>query len=109
MIIFHVIHIFGSKEFDWPLWLHSPNNDSDLSVNDKYKLPIKIWKVWKVSNGKSFIHQRASDCDFFSNTHKKGKKKEKKKKKRVIAILESMTWISDISKFGKCYDVIIIA
>ena len=73
-----------------------------------YKLPIKIRKVWKVSNGKRFTHQRAIDSDFFSKSHKK-RKKEKKKKERVIAILESMTWISDISKFGKCYDVIIIA
>ena len=78
MIIFHVIHIFGSEEFDYTLWLHSPNSDSDLGVNDTYKLPIKIWKVWKVSNGKSFIQQWASDSDFFSNTQKKKVKKIKK-------------------------------
>ena len=42
-----------------------------------------------------------------SQTHTK--KENKKEKKRVIAILESMTWISNISKFGKCYYIIIIA
>ena len=35
--------------------------------------PIRIWKVWNVSKGKSFIHQRASDCDFFSPKKKKKK------------------------------------
>ena len=44
-----------------------------------------------------------------SQTHTKKEKKKEKKKKRVIAILESMTWISNISRFGKCYYIIIIA
>ena len=105
MIIFQVIHIFGSEEFDYTLRIHSPNSDSDLSVNDTYKLPIKIWKVWKVSKGKGFIHQRASESDFFSNTHTHThtqKEKEKEKKDRVIAILESMT----LQSSEKCYYII---
>ena len=82
MIIFQVIHIFGSEEFDYTLRIHSPNSDSDLSVNDTYKLPIKIWKVWKVSKGKGFIHQRASESDFFSNTHTHTHTKRKRKRKK---------------------------
>ena len=98
---------FSHDSYIWEqrvwLWLHSPNSDSDLSVNDTYKLPIKFGNCGKCQRsvslncGKSFFLELASDSDFFS---------QKKKKKLVIAILESMTWISHVSKFGKCYYII---
>ena len=68
---------------------------------------MKIWKVWKLRKGKSFIHQCASDSDFFSHTHThKRKKKEKRKKKKSDSNLRVNDMDKLHSKFGKFYFII---
>ena len=72
---------FSHDSYIWEqrvwLWLHSPNSDSDLSVNDTYKLPIKFGNCGKCQRsvslncGKSFFLELASDSDFFSQKKKK--------------------------------------
>ena len=69
----------------------------------------KLGKFGRCQTGKvSFTKELVIAISSQTQT-KKENKKEKKKKERVIAILESMIWISNISKFGKCYYISIIA
>ena len=96
MIIFHVIYIsLGVKSLIKHYGFIHQKMIVILASMIRISYLSKFGKFGRCQTGKvSYTNEPVIAIS--SQTHTKKEKKKEKKKKRVIAILESMTWISNI-------------